>query len=141
MNDIDEYEKEGLLNQYLSSYQHLINDYQHILLIHLDYADNKINDRNYKIINELITNNIKCDIKNCILYQRNMRNRDTYNKNTENNNNAQKHDEKALIFIDILDNLHSFFVHCYDTGFRVDKNKNYEKKKKKMKMKIMMMMI
>ena len=38
-----------------------------------------------------------------------------------------KLDEKTLIIIDILDNLHTFFVHGYDTGFRV--LKNYKKKK------------
>ena len=92
INDDDDngkYEKEKLLNKYFldNKYIHLINDYQHILLIHLNDADNKINDKNYNHINQSMTKSIQCNIKHCILYQRNMGNR--YDKNDEYNTNIE----------------------------------------------------
>ena len=61
--------------------------------------------------------NIKCDILHCKFYQRNGRNREEYDKNN-NNKKEEKHDENALIYIEILDTIHTYFIHSYDTGFR-----------------------
>eukprot|EP01084_Bolivina_argentea_P286271 491059_1 len=121
MNNSDEYENEQLIIEYINNneYKHLINDYQHILLRHLNNKNNEINATNYDIINKSMRI-ITCNLKNCILYQRNMRDRE--NKNSNSDYKQQKHDENASVFIDILDNLHTFFIHGYDTGFRLKMN-------------------
>eukprot|EP01084_Bolivina_argentea_P091660 164971_1 len=93
----------------------IINEYQHILLNHLNLKDNKLNSNNYAFINSSTTKDIQCKILNCSLYKRNSRDRD-------NERNKQTVDQNALYYIDLLDNIHTFFVHGYDTGFRVKRN-------------------
>ena len=64
---------------------------------------------------------IKCSkLNECIFYIRNSRDRD--NDSTLNGNKYDKHDEIALIYVDILDNLHTHFIHSYQTGYRLKRN-------------------
>eukprot|EP01084_Bolivina_argentea_P206379 352382_1 len=82
-------------------YTNLVNDYHHILT---EYS--------FDAVHESIKHQVICDIRTCKSYQRNCRDLSVY-QSTE-----QKHD-KNYFYLNILDNIHTFFVHGYDIGFRI----------------------
>eukprot|EP01084_Bolivina_argentea_P257056 432977_1 len=97
----------------------ILNDYLHLMTTHDD-----------DIQFEEIVNKFKyCDIKNCKVFQRNNRNRNDEKQN-------QKHINTCTAIMQILDKIHCYFCHCYDTGCRlsckekkmvnddIDENKN-----------------
>ncbi len=92
--------------------KNLINDYHHMLSLHLTQ-----NDDDYAYINSVISKLITCQIANCKFYLRNQRDREQ-----EITKNTSKIDQKCIFYMDILDNIHTYFVHGYDTGFRTKNN-------------------
>ena len=123
-NDI--YKLETIMAKYIkekeekennNSYMNIINIYHHILTKHLNNTNNNINNDNYQYINDKFSKFLgMCDIYKCNNYNRNGRNREIEKKENI------KHDEYGTIILDILDTIHVYMIHGFDTGFRV-KNK------------------
>ena len=106
-----------LLIDFLSNnkYQNLINDYHHILDKHLNQ-----NNDDYDYIQSSISKYITCDITNCSFYLRNQRDRE--NDDDQQSINKIINDQKSIFYIDTLDNIHTYFLHGYDTGLRTKIN-------------------
>eukprot|EP01084_Bolivina_argentea_P025576 47566_1 len=110
-NNIDTFEK---LDPYLSSNtskSSIINCYHHILQhVNEDVRDNSTIDKEFKFIQDKIVrhNNLKCDIDSCKIYKRNNRQRETHQTETHGN-------KSLTVFIDLLDSIHCYFIHSYDS--------------------------
>eukprot|EP01084_Bolivina_argentea_P145600 255169_1 len=61
--------------QYIDSNKHLLNDYHHILLDHLNHPTKRQNDNNFSLIYDKCCKYIECSLQKCQYYQRNNRNR------------------------------------------------------------------
>eukprot|EP01084_Bolivina_argentea_P252216 423293_1 len=116
-NDKNKYEIQTSLIEYIENnkYEHLLNDYHHIITKHLNNKDPIVNDKNYQIINDKMTHVIKCDINKCNLYKRNGMDRET--NAVKNINNPV--DKKGAVIMELLDNIHTHLVHSFDTGYRI----------------------
>eukprot|EP01084_Bolivina_argentea_P317258 550053_1 len=129
-NKNNEYTLQQLLSEYIvnNNYQNLINDYHHLLTKHLNTPNPITNAANYQFINESLGESINCNIIGCKLYERNGRDRQEKSKETEtgHSQNNEKNDSLGLYYMNFLDNIHAFFIHGYDTGFRIkiDANNN-----------------
>eukprot|EP01084_Bolivina_argentea_P109346 195453_1 len=106
-------EKNGdlLLDYVQNQYKELLTDYQHIISNHLNKSK-KENDDNYYIINCKCKKYIQCDLSNCNNYQRN--NRDRCKEQI-----IENYDSLLTIYTDIIDTIHCYFIHSFDTGFRI----------------------
>eukprot|EP01084_Bolivina_argentea_P092396 166237_1 len=106
-----------LIYKYLTEkYKHLITDFHHILTTHLNNHSKTLNNKNFKKIHYYLTSfNITCNIQKCQQFQRNQRDRDQQQSTTANND-----DFVFEYYIDLLDNIHVYFLHSYDTGYRID---------------------
>eukprot|EP01084_Bolivina_argentea_P271991 462985_1 len=91
-----------------SNYVHFVNDYQHILTKHTA--------TNYEEINDLMTENIKCNVSNCVFYERNER--APRGRNQHDDDTVKIFDKYEIFYADIMDNIHTFFVHGYDMAYR-----------------------
>eukprot|EP01084_Bolivina_argentea_P265023 449099_1 len=112
-----------LLNYFENDGKSILNDYGHLLCVHLDQETQEENDNIFAIIHNKCSKYINCSLDNCKHYTRNNRNRCEPNtKVVENNNNL------LSIYTDILDTIHCYFLHSYDTGFRLIKNYKNEQK-------------
>eukprot|EP01084_Bolivina_argentea_P309324 535038_1 len=108
-----------LLSYFTKQYKDLIKDFHHIITTHLNF-DKELNAKNYAIINKIITTNVPCDIEKCNPFKRNNR-----NKNEESIINGMKFDEyndqfTYQYYVDLLDNIHCYFIHSYDIGFKIE---------------------
>ena len=110
--------------EYFEKYKDFINDYGHLLKIHINGGDTKQNNEQFQKIHEYVSKHIKCDIKTCQQYIRNNRNRgDKAQRNNNDDNHFQlSNDRKALFYIDQLDSIHCYLYHAFDTGFRIKQN-------------------
>ena len=108
-----------------NQYRDLVNDYQHILTKHLNHRSTKQNNLNYDYINNTTSNLIPCDLFKCSAYLRHSRDRD----NNNNDNVIDKNiNPEILFYIDFIDNIHTFFMHSYNTGHKIKYNINDSKK-------------
>eukprot|EP01084_Bolivina_argentea_P236257 397297_1 len=94
-------------------YKLLLEDYIHITDKHNNDLDNI-----YKLMIEKYNFN-KCNINNCVLIFRHNRNRN-YNKNETKSDTFS--DENELFYIDLLDTIHTYFIHLEDIGMRIKRN-------------------
>ena len=123
-NNLEQIEIEKLIIEYIKSnkYNNIVNDYHHVLLIHLNVKSQEIISKNYNKINLTFNKLINCQISKCKFYQRNNRDRDNMYKVEGDNDDDYKHDKFGLTYCDILDNIHTYFIHAYDTGFRIKRD-------------------
>eukprot|EP01084_Bolivina_argentea_P206051 351880_1 len=100
------------INQLLNCYHHVLQQHQ---------SDNHID-----FINQSLKN---CNISKCIQFERNYRNRQ------ELNEKHVTHDSYTICVQDIMDKIHCYFAHAYDTGNKLtntnrlllmDNNTQYE---------------
>eukprot|EP01084_Bolivina_argentea_P309808 535925_1 len=98
------------LVEYMSKYKHLMNDYGHILSVHLNNKSSMKNDKTFLFIHNECIKSINCSLNKCSHYERNSRNRC---KEIQLFN-----DKDVLYYTDILDTIHVYFLHSFDTGFR-----------------------
>eukprot|EP01084_Bolivina_argentea_P055770 102186_1 len=90
----------------------IINDYHHILE-HLN--EDKIGiGGEFKVIYDLISQNIKCDIKECHIYTR--------------NNRLRERGETVYAGVDLLDTIHCYLLHSVDIGYKIIMNELEEMK-------------
>eukprot|EP01084_Bolivina_argentea_P005393 10178_1 len=109
-----------LLLKYVAEYKgNVINDYMHLLKIHLD-NDKTNNDQNFQIICDILTKHNKCDLTKCLSCIRNSRNR-------EIEENTQEIKPQLIFYVDLLDNIHCHLLHSYQTGFRIISQKEESK--------------
>eukprot|EP01084_Bolivina_argentea_P160743 279882_1 len=94
-----------------NDYMHLETDFHHILVEHLSEKNPQQNNRNLQKINYMIACNVVCSLDQCIQFARNNRNKD-----------KEPHtiDIHHQYCIDLLDNIHVYFLHSYAMGFRVN---------------------
>ena len=118
-NSMDDFmdDDDNLLIEYFNQYKQLLNDYSHILYIHLD--SNKISkdiiNKNYIIINKQINKYLQYnDILKSKHFKQNRRERTNKNNKIENKN------QKLTFYIDILDTIIVSFVHSFDIGLRIN---------------------
>ena len=110
--------KSDIIMRYCSKYKHLLDDYHHILRVHLNGARQENEAKFGLIVEELLPDGQKqrqCEFRNCNAFIRNNRNRD-------DPQNVVPHQKKVALYIDILDAIHVHFVHSYDAGFRFKPN-------------------
>ncbi len=86
----------------------ILNDYIHIIHTHSDNLE--------EICNKF---NIHCKLDNCNGLRRNRRN-DINESNKKNNHNEIGIDD--MVMIDILDQIHSYLLHSFDTGYKLTKD-------------------
>eukprot|EP01084_Bolivina_argentea_P265022 449098_1 len=123
INNVNDINSNKLFLEYIEGYKNILNDYGHLLCVHLDQETQEENDNIFAIIHNKCSKYINCSLDNCKHYTRNNRNRCEPNtKVVENNNNL------LSIYTDILDTIHCYFLHSYDTGFRLIKNYKNEQK-------------
>eukprot|EP01084_Bolivina_argentea_P201714 344759_1 len=103
----DEYQIEQFIVEYMRNIQYddLINDYHYIL---------KEYSQRFEIMNASIKNQVACEIATCKSYQRNCRDLSSYHSEEK-----KHHEIETCFYTDVLDNMHTFLVHSYDTGFRL----------------------
>eukprot|EP01084_Bolivina_argentea_P160440 279389_1 len=108
------------LSKYLMKHKNAINDYHHILDVHLNIDD----DMQFKLIYDKMIKDeqLRCDINKCSIYKRN---------NRERENEKIKCDENIMVYVDIMDSIHCYFLHSIDTGFRIFNNNDYDAKSMK----------
>eukprot|EP01084_Bolivina_argentea_P176338 305172_1 len=100
----------------------IIKDFHHILMRHLNHANKLKNDKNFQIIYKIMTTNIECNVSKCGGFSRNNRNKEkksskmTVEQQSTNDDDNLEH----TYFIDLLDNIHCYFIHSFDTGFRLN---------------------
>eukprot|EP01084_Bolivina_argentea_P168254 291831_1 len=123
IGDYMEDEDDNLLIEYFKQYTNLLNDYGHILSVHLDQKHPQTQlQQNYLIINKQINKYLKCnDISQCDHYKQN-RNRTTQTTSTNPDTNEPKHNHRMLYYVHMLDAIHTFFAHSIHIGHRVDLN-------------------
>ena len=100
--------------QHLASYKQLINDYHHILDVHLneENADGLCSNsnRSYELIHKLL--NLQCDVARCRCYQRLHRVR-------EREGDDGHYGSEQRVYRDLMDTIHCALVHGFDSGMRV----------------------
>eukprot|EP01084_Bolivina_argentea_P168725 292538_1 len=114
VNDIEEF-----FNEHQNV---IITDYHHVINTHLneDMMSTSSTDNAFEYIyNTLIQEDLFCDIKNCVAYRRNNRDR---NQNIEDD--EQKLSSIIPTEVDFIDCIHCYFLHSVDTGLRIVNEKN-----------------
>eukprot|EP01083_Nonionella_stella_P083293 230248_1 len=101
------------MNEFMKQHQYLVSDWHHILQIHFECSQAE-NDSNFNLLYEnMKKHHLLCDIASCSYYIRNNQNRETLNGSDE------EIDLKHQFMRDLLDSIHCFLVHSFDTGFRM----------------------
>ena len=119
-NDNDQQNVSSLLMEYLktNNYKNMMNDYHHLLLKHLNAEDNTINAQNYAIINQSLSH-CKC----YDAYNNNMTKSineiESTDENKEKDDKQMKQEMTALVYVELLNNIHQVFIHGYDIGYRI----------------------
>eukprot|EP01084_Bolivina_argentea_P090459 163010_1 len=86
------------------SFQHVVNDYQHALQQHDNFAS---------VYNFVVKNNgLTCNINQCKIFFR--------NNQKKKGISLQCNDKNILLYMDILDTVHCYFVHTIDIGYAVN---------------------
>eukprot|EP01084_Bolivina_argentea_P049313 90713_1 len=98
----NEKDKLKLVKYFHETYKSLLDDYIHIVVEH-----NNRNDLD-QIYDLLATN---CNIQHCLVCVRHFRNR--------NNDKYVQQDQELIFYRDILDTIHCYLLHLYDTALRV----------------------
>eukprot|EP01084_Bolivina_argentea_P176950 306109_1 len=98
------------ISRYFNIHKHkqILNDYSHILMHHLNSCEAN-NNEILKCIYEKIMdekNNLACNICDCKMYIRNNRIRE--------NDYAINYDKETKQYMDLLDSIHSYFLHSLD---------------------------
>eukprot|EP01084_Bolivina_argentea_P196211 336384_1 len=96
-----------------------LNDYIHIITHHNNEYDL---EEIFNLIIEEINN--ECNLRNCSFISRHYRDR-TVKQSYEIKEEESKYNEettKVIFWMDLLDSMHCFLFHMYDTGMRVKKN-------------------
>eukprot|EP01084_Bolivina_argentea_P198267 339562_1 len=94
-------------------YKCLLDDYIHILCVHNNESD--LEQIFSLLINDCELNH--CDITKCTYSLRHFRNRHADKIQREN---CQTHDTvEFLFYMDIMDQIHCYLYHLYDTGLRI----------------------
>eukprot|EP01084_Bolivina_argentea_P269434 457924_1 len=92
-------------------YKHLVKDFHHIMVHHLNTHNKSLNDKNFETVTNIMCHCVKCNIEKCNPFTRNNRDREDSKMND---------DLEMEYYTDLLDNIHCYFLHSYDTGFRVN---------------------
>eukprot|EP01084_Bolivina_argentea_P311467 539127_1 len=98
------------------TYKSFLDDYIHVIEKHNDGFD----DITHLLIKQYSYLNQSCNAENCPLLLRHHRDR----KHAENEQTPQDNDD-FIFYRDILDDVHCYLCHLYDTALRVDM-KNFE---------------
>ena len=125
----DQGQNDKMMRYFVTEYKYLLSDWHHILLAHLDCKSSE-NFKNYNILYEDIKkNHLMCDIMECSHYVKNNRDREIEiseknRKNSDEENMLFDHynddiDLNNQFLMDLLDNIHIYLVHGFDTGFRM----------------------
>eukprot|EP01083_Nonionella_stella_P105219 302544_1 len=103
------------MSEYAEQTKGILNDYITILRTYLSNTIQQ-NNKTFEAIYTILSKHIQCDIKKCKPYSRNNRDRATQSMNTK-----QDHDValKRIFCTDLMDNIHCYFMHSYDIGFRI----------------------
>ena len=92
---------------------HLLNDYHHILGIHLNNKDIKNIKYEFDLIHNEILKYVKpCELKECEGFIRHHRRRE------KNDGNNVSDESELQFYIDTMDSIHCYFMHSYDTAMR-----------------------
>eukprot|EP01084_Bolivina_argentea_P094371 169649_1 len=106
-------DKETIIKFVNETYKLFLEDYIHIIDKHNNHLENI-----HKIMVEKYNPNV-CNIRTCPLIYRHNRNRNN-DKNIAAFDNVS--DENTLFYVDLLDTIHTYFVHLKDIGMRVKIN-------------------
>eukprot|EP01084_Bolivina_argentea_P015410 28836_1 len=113
--------------KYFEQYNHLMDDYHHILTQHLNDNDDA------QLVYAQISQSIQCDIVNCHKYRRNNRNRQLNNKTRQTNTNRRE-SAHFMVYEEFLNTIHCYFIHELNETFKFenmyDKHDNKDDNKK-----------
>eukprot|EP01084_Bolivina_argentea_P053826 98764_1 len=99
----------------------LVQSYHHLLSTHLNNVTKAENIKNFEYIHNTIMKTIqKCNLNNCQPFARNYRDRKKHN--SIGLSGIDDTDYSSIFYIDLLDSMHTLFVHSFDTGFRIKMN-------------------
>eukprot|EP01083_Nonionella_stella_P047374 126779_1 len=89
-------------------YKALLDDYIHIITTHDDELTH---------VSQLIMMNLydACDVNTCASISRH------YNHGTHTNEDGHEHNHDLVFYVQIMDSIHCYLVHSYDTGLRKTK--------------------
>ena len=122
LDEQSEHSLDSLILKYFEENANTINEYHHILLQHLSTGNKSTDNKNFRLIHQIFSKSIKCDIGNCKKYMRNNRNRqrqELKNEYEKTFNLQCKSDPNALFFKEFLDSIHCYFIHSIETGMRI----------------------
>eukprot|EP01084_Bolivina_argentea_P272823 464599_1 len=106
---------EDYINSNESKQHNLVSNVHHVLYEHLNNVIKRENIENFEYIHNKVIKNIQqCNLKNCNAFTRNTRDREKLDNNIYENDANQ-----YMFYIDLLDSIHVYFVHSFETGFRV----------------------
>ena len=108
-----------ILSKYIEKYTDLLDDYAHIIDVHLN-QDSSTSDSNFLLLNNIITQHIKCEsIKTCAQFRRS-RGAIHCNGNKSNSRSMKrKSDKTCQFYIELLETIHCFLIHSYHAGYRI----------------------
>eukprot|EP01084_Bolivina_argentea_P234419 394668_1 len=105
-------QREKMMEYFITNKRNVITSYHHILSQHLneDRIGKKESDDAFETIyNKIVIENaLCCDIQGCQILKRNHRKRE-----------EDQISKQEMIFVNILDAIHCFFLHSVDIGFRI----------------------
>eukprot|EP01084_Bolivina_argentea_P060872 111202_1 len=104
------------LNKFCTEkYKYLIDDYNHVILCHDDIGPI------HSFIQKNYTELSLCDFCTCSLFKRTNRNSA---REKEEKNESESNDVEFVFWRDLLDRMHCYMVHLFDSGLRIHRNKN-----------------
>eukprot|EP01084_Bolivina_argentea_P251926 422722_1 len=93
----------------------LLNDYHHLLFYH---STNDEFEDIYDILVAQTNNGSACALSECLMMKRNHRNRSNHD-NLKLNHLYFDNDNKAITEQQLLDRIHSHYLHSFDTGYKI----------------------
>eukprot|EP01084_Bolivina_argentea_P176397 305274_1 len=102
----------------------IFSEYNHVEMIdgfnHLLYHHHNEYEHIHDILNHCIYPNTCCQLSKCLFMKRNQRDRDIISKhNYLLNKLYSAYDVYDITSQQLLDRIHCFFFHCFDTGFKL----------------------
>jgi len=131
-------QNEQELLTYFERYKYLLNDYTHILSVHLD-QEKEMNDMNGAVIYNKITQLVKCDVNSCPFYSRDpliaspaLRSLPSPSHTPSKKGAArrawnQTEIERLIFYRNTLNTIHCYFLHPFHTGFRMVKSASFDR--------------
>eukprot|EP01084_Bolivina_argentea_P241413 405277_1 len=107
-------------------YKQLIDDYSHVLINHNQHIESI-----YRLIQTQYCQILEsCNFLECSFYKRSNRNRQLSTSNKLNSNHIHATNFNYLFWVDLFDQIHSYFLHLFHSGLRIHCDIDFDTKNK-----------